>query len=156
MKSITEQTWHVGAFRDTSQPPPFLHEIRVKDWSTGLVGDYRGCIVALVPGGYADDADTLQVAAENAALIASAPTLKAENAQLRADIAEALAKLARITRASGVLLHALEGIERNAPPIEAGRSVGWEWKAWVMGQKSREAIAAYVAALKEGEANGNG
>ena len=39
------QKWEVVEFTGGTLPM-LLHEIRVKDWSLPLVGDYRGCIVA--------------------------------------------------------------------------------------------------------------
>lgn len=97
---LTKQPWRLVPFEDTYQTPTPLYEVRVKDWSTGLVGDYRGCVVAYIPGGYADDADTAAVAQANAELIASAPTLKAEIERLAAENAALAALLATVMRHS--------------------------------------------------------
>jgi hypothetical protein len=84
MTDTTKLHWQIEPFKDTYDLPAPLFEVRVKDWSTGLVGDYRGCVVAYVPGGYVNDLDTGYVAAENAALIAKAPEMAAEIDALRA------------------------------------------------------------------------
>lgn len=94
---LTKQPWQLVPFADTYQTPEPLYEVRVKDWSTGLAGDYRGCIVAYVPGGYADDTDTAAVAQANAELIASAPTLKEEVERLTAENARLSAQIAKMT-----------------------------------------------------------
>lgn len=77
------QPWSVTPFTDTYELPKFLYEIRVKDWTLPLVGDYQGCVVAYIAGGNWDDPDALPVAQAHAELIASAPALKAENDRLR-------------------------------------------------------------------------
>ena len=84
MTDTTKLHWQIEPFKDTYTLPTPLFEVRVKDWSTGLVGDYRGCVVAYIPGGYVNDLDTGYVAAENAALIAKAPEMAAEIDRLRA------------------------------------------------------------------------
>jgi len=98
---LTNQPWQLEPFVDTYQTPEPLFEVRVKDWSTGLAGDYRGCVVAYVPGGYADDADTAAVAQANAKLIASAPALKAEVERLTAENAALAALLVVVMQRTG-------------------------------------------------------
>ncbi len=98
---LTKQPWQLVPFADTYQTPEPLFEVRVKDWSTGLAGDYRGCVVAYVPGGYADDADTAAVAQANAKLIASAPTLKTEVERLTAENAALAALLVVVMQRTG-------------------------------------------------------
>lgn len=105
---LTTQPWHLATFEDTYLTPRTLYEVRVKDWSTGLVGDYRGCVVAYIPGGYIDDADTAAVAAANAELIASAPTLKADVERLTAENAALREQLAAL----------ISGIELETSVVE--------------------------------------
>lgn len=100
---LTKQPWRLAPFEDTYQVPRTLYEVRVKDWSTGLVGDYRGCVVAYIPGGYAEDVDTAAVAMANADLIASAPTLKAEVERLTAENVALRQQLDALTSAAVVV-----------------------------------------------------
>lgn len=75
--------WNVEPHTGTATLPMLLHEITVYDWSLPLVGDYKGCVVAYVAGASWDDPEARKVAQANAELIASAPTLKAENERLK-------------------------------------------------------------------------
>lgn len=90
MTNLTNRPWHMKAFDTDITLPPILHQIVVKDWSTGLIGDYRGCVVAYIVGGYVNDVDTLAIAAQNAEFIASAPTrieqLEREKQELLAQV----------------------------------------------------------------------
>jgi len=89
------QKWEVVEFTGGTLPM-LLHEIRVRDWSLPLVGDYRGCIVAYVAGANWNDPQAVGLAQQNAELIASAPALKAENEQLKAEIERLNEKLRRL------------------------------------------------------------
>lgn len=90
---MAKTEWHIEPFSDTYQLPKLLHEIRVKDWNNPLIGDHKGCVVAYVAGGNWDDPDARPVAQANAELIASAPSLKAENERLK-ELLEGIRELA--------------------------------------------------------------
>lgn len=93
---LKSTSWEVEAYVDTYTLPKLLHEIRVKDWSLPLVGDYKGNIVAYVAGAYWDDPEAAVLAKQHAELIASAPTLKAENERLQKQVDELKAALVDI------------------------------------------------------------
>ena len=89
------QKWEVVEFTGGTLPM-LLHEIRVKDWSFPLVGDYRGCIVAYIAGANWNDPEAVELARQNAELIASAPALKTENELLKAEVERLNKKLSRV------------------------------------------------------------
>lgn len=95
MTMATNEQWEIVEFTGGTMPK-VLHEIRVKDWSLPLVADHRGAIVAYVMGAYWDDPEAVRVAQEHAELIASAPALKAENEQLKAEVDRLNKKLRRL------------------------------------------------------------
>lgn len=78
--------WEVIPHTGVSELPKLLHEIVVKDFTLPLVGDHKGVVVAFVAGAYWDDPEARALAEQNAALIASAPALKAENERLRKEV----------------------------------------------------------------------
>lgn len=95
---VKQTQWTIEAVSG-GELPKLLHEIHVNDWSLPLVADYRGAIVAYVVGAYWDDPEARKVAQQHAELIASAPTLKAENEQLKAEIERLNKKLRRVRQA---------------------------------------------------------
>ena len=92
---VKQTQWTIEAVSG-GELPKLLHEIRVKDWSLPLVGDYRGCIVAYIAGANWNDPEAVELARQNAELIASAPALKTENELLKAEVERLNKKLSRV------------------------------------------------------------
>lgn len=66
------------------------------------------------------------------------------------DIPALLAHVAAVDARCRAYEAALRSIVNNAPPLEAGQSVGWEWKAWVMGRMAEDALAATDGSARDG------